>query len=112
MTEVDILISRRAIGQGAALWAGGPATAVGSLTVGWHHTAAHPETGAVALVAYDGLLDLIGDLLRVTHRGRSVDVYCVGSAAVPTELSLTRRAFQELAVAAREEITCDAWTLR
>ena len=80
------------------------------MDAGWHDTQTHPETGAFALVRTGaGLDDLVGEILRVTSAApsaRSVYVYCLGSAGVPTDLSLTRRGFAALGLLSLESLAC------
>lgn len=79
----------------------------GFVPVGWHDTATHPLTGALAVVRIGGELEpLIGDILRVAWRHWSTFVYVVGARDVPFELSLARRAFMDLANLAAESIDC------
>lgn len=109
--DLDLQLSRRALYVSQEAW-DGPARSVASpsATVGWHGTDANKETGAVALVSMDGpLTDLVGDLVRVTriHGGvtqPSVIVYVIDRVDADVEISLSRRAFQELGILANESI--------
>lgn len=110
--EDEIAAGRRALAEAQAALDGATLRTIDTVTVGWHDTAAHPERGAFAVVSRDGAYadlagdTLIGEPLRVSARGRSVIVYCVASAAVPTDLSLTRRAWAQLSTLARDTLPC------
>lgn len=113
VVEPEILIGRRAFPKAQELLAGnalGPSQTF-SLGTGWHGTDTHPETGAFALVDTDsGNDELIGEILHVSlvvgDKVRGVYVYCLGSASLPTPLSLTRRAFGALGLLTLESLTC------
>lgn len=104
--EQEILNGRRAFVTAQALLAGEPLQVIPKeLVIGWHDTATSPETGAFALVSIDsGLTDLIGEVVLVSAQGRSCFAYVLGSADVPTPVSLARRAFASLAILATEEL--------
>lgn len=106
--EDEVAAGRRAFAAAQAALDGPTLRVVaGLVTVGWHDTSAHPERGCFAVVRRDGpLTDLIGEPLLVSARGRSVIVYCMASAAVPTDLSLARRAMMALSTLARETLDC------
>lgn len=65
-------------------------------SVSWHGTLVHPEDGAFA-VARRGLEDLVGEIVRVSWKGRSVLVYVIAPRGVPGDLSLSRAAFLRIA---------------
>ena len=106
--EPEVATARRSfLDAQAALDAPTRTTLADLVTVGWHDTSVHPERGSFAVVARDGpLTDLIGELLRVSARGRSVIVYCMASADVPFDLSLARRAMVPLTTLARSSMDC------
>jgi hypothetical protein len=105
-TEPEVLNARRAFPKAQALLAGEALSALPTeLEVGWHDTSTHPEIGAFAAIGIDsGLDDWIGEIVLVTANARSCFVYVIGSADVPTPLSLARRAFCSLAVLSVEEL--------
>lgn len=104
--EPEVLNARRAFATAQALLAGEPLTPLGAeIGIGWHDTSTQPETGSFAVVGLDaGLEDWIGEVLLVTANGRSCYVYVMGSADVPTPLSLARRAFAALGALSTEEL--------
>lgn len=104
--ELEVLNGRRCWATAQALLAGEKRDAQPvEMDVGWHDTSVHPESGAFAVVGIDaGLGDWIGEVLQVTGNGRAVFVYVLGSADVPTGLSLSRRAFASLSALAAESL--------
>lgn len=76
-------------------------------TAGWHGTIVDPERGAFAIVHPDGALaGLVGDRVRVRARpsGRSVIVYIhEKNDDILEDISLTRRAFAEIALLAADD---------
>ena len=111
--EPEVAAARRSwLAAQAALDAPTVRVLPGTIATGWHDTSAHPERGFFAVVRQDGpLLDLIGELLRVSVRGRSVIVYCMASADVPFDLSLARRAMFPLAALPRDYVDCSVEVL-
>lgn len=86
-------------------------------TVGWHGAATSPAEPAFALVRRGGPLDnnavgddegVIGEVLILTRTGGDdpIYVYCLGAADLPTDISVTLRAFIALAVPTAEQIEC------
>lgn len=74
-------------------------------TVGWHGTDWDPMTPAFAIVNPAGpMADLVGERLKVTYRRKSVYVFCHDESNVIEDLSLTKRAFIDLAAPAMEEL--------
>lgn len=104
--EPEVMLGRRAFPMAQQLLAGSVESQLPQLVeTGWHDTSVHPETGAFALVRQGaGLDDLIGEILRVQAQDRTAYVYCLGSADVPTDLSLARRAFLALGLLALESL--------
>jgi hypothetical protein len=107
--EPEILMGLRAFAKAQQLLAGDVVrTLAGTVEVGWHGTEADGLQGAFAVVQSGaGLDDLIGEVLRVSYRGRAVYVYVGAAVAVPTPLSLARRAFfPQLAPLSAESRPC------
>lgn len=99
------LRAERAFPKAQELLAGVPLRSLGVMTVGWHDTLTHPKTGSFAVVADGaGLNDLIGEVLRLSRGEREVFALVFATRAVPTSLSLARRAFIGLALPALESI--------
>lgn len=105
-TEPEILAGRRAFAKAQELLAGATRVRIeGLVRTGWHDTAISPERPAFAVVRRDGpMLELIGEIIRVTLDDRSCFVYVLGSALVPVDLSLTRRAFMAIGLLAAESV--------
>lgn len=75
------------------------------IRTGWHDTLIFPLEGAFALIDPEsGLDDLLGQVLAVHHRSRTVYVYCYTYASLPVPFSLYRRAFLGLDLLTTEEI--------
>lgn len=110
MERVDIEIhqGRRAFGETQTLFGGAVFQRVGDFVdLGWYDTEVYPEAGSFAVVRAGGVYaDLVGEVLKVSNGSREVFVYCAGTADVPQDLALYRRAFLHLAVLAREKLTC------
>lgn len=104
--EPEILNGRRAFSVAQELLAGQPLSVLPTeIQIGWHDTAASPEVGAFALIGIEsGLDDWIGEVLLVQTNGRGCFVYVLGTADVPTPLSLARRAFCSLGVLSTESL--------
>ena len=94
----ELLASRRAFPEAQHLLAGAAQERLIDLVAfGWHGTDVSDESGAVAVARLGGPYEeLVGEILRVVAGARSVYVYCWETAEVPTDLSLTRRAFAAL----------------
>lgn len=107
LPEPEVLIGRRAFAEAQALFDGERIAVVGRVAVGWHDTAVQPETGSFAVVRVGGPhTGLLGEVIRVTRGDRSVLAYVLGSAGVPTDISLARRAFFALGLLASESLDC------
>lgn len=108
--EPEILAGRRVFAVTQQLFAGAPLRRLPErVSVGWHGTDVDAETGAFAVVRQSwGLDDLIGEVLRLTtDTGRVCFVYVLGARDVPTDISITRRAFfPTLALLAEESVRC------
>jgi len=97
--------AERAFPKAQELLAGVPLRSLGLMTVGWHDTQTHPKAGSFAVVADGaGLDDLIGEVLRFSRGEREVFALVFAARAVPTSLSLARRAFIGIALPALETI--------
>lgn len=107
--EPEVLAARRAFPKSQELL-GGPSLSVWPtpVQVGWHDTEVEEEAGATAVVGVSAELDdLIGEVVRVSHKGREVFVYVLGARPVPVSLSLSRRAFfPSLGLLALESLQC------
>lgn len=109
--DIDLQLSRRALYISQEAW-DRPTRSVAApdASVVWHGSDVNAETGAIAVVGMDGPLSgLVGDIVRVTRvRGGviqpSVLVYVVDRTDTSADLSLSRRAFQELGILANESI--------
>jgi hypothetical protein len=102
-TELEIMQGRRAFPETQRLWlVSSTERAPREVAVGWHEpydasSETIRETGAFALVRADGpYADLVGEFLMVTVGRVTIVVYCLGAADVPSDISLTRRAFLAL----------------
>jgi hypothetical protein len=109
--DLDLMLSRRALSVSQAAWEGeARAVEAVSAKVGWHGSQTHKETGAIALVPLEGpLSSLVGEIVRVTRLGgspapRSVLLYVYTRIDTDFDLTITRRAFQELGLLANESI--------
>jgi hypothetical protein len=107
--EPEVLWARRAFPKAQEWLAGEPLRSIGLVDIGWHYTDAHPETGAFAVVRRGGPFDIAGEtplLGEVVILGGHdpVYVYCVNSAAVVADLSVTRRVFLALGLLARDRV--------
>lgn len=109
--ELELQWSRRAFPKAQELLAGSPTSdAPLRLDVGWHSNDVEAEAGAIAVVRDGAGLDAwLGQVLRVTsldHPDRAVFVFVLGARGVPTDLSLSRRAFLALGVLSLESLSC------
>jgi hypothetical protein len=107
--DVDLQLSRRALAVSQRAWRGATNEVASGVSIAWHGSDRHPETGAVALVGRAGpLTELVGDIVRVVNRvgieDREVFVYVYGTIDADVDISLTRRAFQELGLLASEAL--------
>lgn len=105
--EADILRAALSFNDAQLALAGGLPTRVPELLdCGWYGTNTVSTRGSFALVqgVKDTELDLVGEILRVSYRARSVLVLCVATARLPTPMALSRRAFTALALPQRESI--------
>lgn len=104
--EPEILDARRAFPTSQGLLGGPSVRQVQGLVVtGWHDTSVSGERPSFAVVRRDGpQLDLIGEIIRVSYADRSVFAYVLGSALIPVDLSLARRAFLAIGLLAAESI--------
>lgn len=85
----------------------------GTIEVGWHDTVVDSHEGCFALVRTGADNDgLVGEVLEVRYAGKSVFVYCVGSADVPTDISLSRRAFIALEPLWADSLKAAIWTTK
>jgi hypothetical protein len=103
---VTLLSARRAFPIAQQLLAGVPIlTPPLDLSIGWYDTALDPERGSFAVVAEGGEHeDLIGEVIAVSYRGRSVNAYVLGARGISAELALQRRAFLAIAVPSAESL--------
>lgn len=87
----------------------GPVTGapLAAATAEWHHTTLDPHEGAFALVRSGGPLEeLVGDVIRVSHGGRSLYAYVVDATDdLDADLSLARRAFLALDDLSLDEVS-------
>ena len=106
LQEPEVLEGLRCFPDTQRLYAGTSSQVLGSFTVGWHDTLAQPYRGSFAVVSdtQPQLVDLVGDVLRVSARGQSVLVYVLGRATVPQPISLARRPFMALSGLYRDEL--------
>lgn len=113
VTEPEIAHGLRAWADSQVLLGGEPSEQVpASVLAGWHDTSVSPHAGAFALVGLESELeDWIGEVLRVQIAGRTAYVYVLGSADVPTPLSLSRRAFAALAPLYVESRQAQVWVV-
>ncbi|MGH2939834.1 MAG: hypothetical protein ACRDPE_17115 [Solirubrobacterales bacterium] len=109
--DLDLLLSRRALAVSQEAWDGeARAVAAVAANIGWHGSQTHKETGAIALVPIEGKFsELVGEIVRVTRLGgspapRSVLVYVYARIDTDLDMTITRRAFQELGLLANESI--------
>lgn len=104
--EQEVLDAQRAFSTSQALLAGEPLSGLPTeIGIGWHDTLTSSFAGAFALVGIEsGYEDWVGEVLLVTANARACYVYVMGTADVPTPLSLARRAFCSLAALSTEEL--------
>ena len=110
--QLDLLLmtSRRAFRVSQDAWAGPSLEKIASSSVlGWHGGDLNGETGATGVVAAGGEHeDLVGDLIRFTRRlpseTRTVTVYILEAAEIPTDFSIARRCFFHLGLLANETL--------
>lgn len=113
----ELMIARRAFPATQELFSRPVArVAASAAQIGWFDTEVCAEGGAVAVVAPDGpLADLVGEIvavkLNLATEVRGVFVYVVGRAPVVEDLSLSRRAFLELAFLSTEALECSVEVL-
>lgn len=95
VAEPEVLIGQRAFPESQRIFAGAPFRRLAErVEVGWYGTDTHPLTGAFAVVREGaGLDDLIGEVIRLSWRGRESYVYVLAARGVPTDIALYRRAF-------------------
>jgi hypothetical protein len=73
------------------------------LDVGWYDTGLDDHEGAFCMArAGSALEELVGDVVQVQWRKRTGLLYCVGAAAIPTDLALSRPAYLRFAALADE----------
>lgn len=72
---------------------------------GWHGDMFAEERGAYAIVKLDGpLSDFVGERIRVQYEDRLTYVFVYDERDIIEDLSLTRRAFMQLAEASTDEL--------
>lgn len=109
VAEPELLIGQRAFPESQRLFAGAPFRRLSArVEVGWYGTEVHPLAGAFAVVREGADLDdLIGEVIRLSYRGRESYVYVLAARGVPTDIAVYRRAFfPALAGLWRESIGC------
>ena len=106
LTEPEVLEGVRCFPDTQTLLDSTTSEVVGSMMIGWHDTTAQPYRGSFAVVsdAVPQMVDLVGDVVRVSWQGNSVLVYVLGRASVPHPLSLARRPFMALSGLYREQL--------
>jgi hypothetical protein len=93
----DFLNARYAFPESQAILVG-HASRTYHASAAWHGTRFDGERGVFAIVrAYGPLADLVGQRLRIRRGKRSVVCYCHDEGDTAEDISLTRRAFLELA---------------
>lgn len=96
MIEPEILQGRRAYATAQSLFTGPTILRLPLVkTCGWYGTSVEREDGSFAVVRV-GLEDMIGDIVKVEFRGRSVFAYVIGARDVPVDIALSRGLFQHL----------------
>lgn len=105
--DEEILLARRALPKAQELLAGEvQASSAQSIEVGWYDQNLDVEVPAFAVVHPAGdYADLVGEILKVSRRGKSVFVYVHRSADAGVDLALCRRAFLELGELWEDTIT-------
>lgn len=100
-----LLAARRAFAVAQSMLAGSPIGQSRKVTAGWYDSSVNPESGSFAVVQTGaGLDDLIGEVIVVAYKRRSVFAYVLQAADVPTQVAVTRRAFLALSVLTAEQI--------
>lgn len=111
LPEPEILTSIRAFPDAQAeLKVGAVEKTYGNINCAWYGTSVDEHRGSFAMIAANGVLDkadLVGERVQVTHDGRTVYAYVLGSADLPFEMNLTRRLFLSLALLSRESVKVD-----
>ena len=114
--EPDILDGRRSHEAAQRAFAGAPDSAFPrhEAEIGWYDGAVDENEGCFALVRAGGPLDdeLIGRVVRVTWADRSIHVYCVGAADLPTDIALHRSAFFRLHMLWRDSLRGSAQVVK
>lgn len=104
-TVLPFYAARRAFATAQALLAGSPVEPASLVDVGWHDSSVNAESGSFAVVGIGAGLDrLLGRIVQVSYRRRSVLVYVIATADVPVAFSLARRPFVALSVLSAESI--------
>lgn len=107
VVEPEVSQGRRAFPVTQELFAGTPLEAARTIETGWYDTSVNIESGAFALVQTGaGLDDLIGEICQVTNGARSVFVYVMQAAAIPTPFALARRAWFAIGNPSDESVEC------
>lgn len=107
--EPEIQDGMRGFEKTQELFAGSPTTSffTNPLRCTWYGTEVSPYHGAFCVVKEGaGLDDLVGEFIRVTYRGtRKIYLYCVAETPkIPTQLGITRRAWNEIERLSLDEI--------
>lgn len=78
---------------------------VAAATCGWHGSRFAQETGAFAIVKLDGpLSDYVGERVQVRYEDRTTYVFVYDERDIIEDISLTRRAFMDLAEPSADEL--------
>lgn len=106
--ELEVQQGQRPFPQTQELFAGPPISRVSNMVdVGWYDRSVDPRSPGFCVASLDEHEDLVGEILRITHRDRSVYVYCLGQRDIPTPLAVTRRAFfPQLGLLAESSVSC------
>jgi hypothetical protein len=105
--EPEILDGMRSYEAAQTAYAGvpDPTRTRFSTIAGWYDTSIDDNEGYFCMVQQGSRLEeLIGDIVHIRYRRRSLNVYCIGGTALPTEIALFRAAYFRLQMLNTEEI--------
>ena len=103
--EPAVLAGRLGFIDAQAAMLGAPRV-IGISSVSWYGTDVSDERGCFGLVDPAGALyDKVGDFLKLTVLGLSVNVYIIGSySGLTTDIAITRRAYLAISLLAVEPV--------
>lgn len=97
--EPEIQDGSRAWAKAQELFAGPPDSTRQRYDVdcSWYDTSVDDNLGAFCLIqAGHALEEVVGEVVQVKYRSRTIYVYCIGGADIDTPIALTRYAMLQL----------------